>query len=179
MNIRRIVAALAATAALVPVSGSAIGEAERTVPGSSCTVGKENLVFNGEVGQWEGRASVTCPLRADGSPSLQAQIDMNFVVTHVQGVGTFPEPGLTGPATFTSKDPTTGVTTYSCIACPSLQSFGTYLALSPGLYMMKASAVITQNTQAGTVYRRGNHATCFLVRGEASDMVTPVPGCTL
>lgn len=179
MTIRRI-AAITALAALllVPTSGHAIGDAARQVSGSSCSIGNETLVFNGDVGQWEARSSVTCPPKPDGSPNNQGQIDLVFTVLMVQGVKSFPEPALDGPVSFSSQDPTTGSSVYSCIVCPSVQAFGAKISLSPGLYSMKSSTTITQNTQAGTVYRRGTHTTCFLVRNDI-EPATAIPGCSL
>lgn len=175
MRFRRFAtAALIAAVALVPFNGHALLEEKRTVPGSLCTVGSEQLTFDGSVGLWIGTAELDC-VRA-GEPVPQIGMTINFVLTQVQGVNSFKEPYLTGPSTMPSQsDPTNpAATTFSCANCASLQAQGSKASLVPGLYIMYTQSTVQQ----ATTTRRGTHTTCFLVTGDVEGPAQAIPGCT-
>ncbi|HEX9696519.1 MAG TPA: hypothetical protein VGB64_09440 [Actinomycetota bacterium] len=176
MSFRRIAAAaLVAAVALMPLSGHAILEEKRQVPGSACTIGDSSLTFNSVSGQWIGAANLDCR-DGSGEPANQIGLSLNFVLHQIQGVNTFQPPYLTGPVAMTSQaDPfNPAATTFSCGSCPSIQAQGTRATLTPGLYIMNVQGTVQQ----AVLLRRGSHTTCFLVRGDIEGEADAIPGCT-
>lgn len=175
MRFRRIAAAaLVAAIALVPFTGHALLEEKRTVAGSICTVGDEQLSFDGSIGLWIGTADLGCFRGEEAVP--QPGLSISFVLTQVQGVNTFKEPYLTGPSAMTSQADSTNpsATTFSCANCPALQASGSKASLVPGLYIMYTQVTVQQSG----ILRRGSHTTCFLIQGDVDGPAQSIPGCT-
>lgn len=170
MRFRRIAAAAAVAAiALMPVSGHAVGETSRTVPGTACAVGNATLSYDAVDGQWIATADLDCKTSA-GAPANQTSLALEFVVTHVQGVNPFPAPTYCCTTVMTA--PMIG-----CLDCASLQAVANRVSLTPGVYALSARAQLVQ-PKGG--HKSGSHTTCFLVTGnDEGPATTLLPGCSL